>query len=1058
MTQPIDPVLAVTPALLSVTFGHTATAAGEAYLSEGRVGSLMLASSGDATVVQAAVVGSHNRRYETVVTIRPGGGVTSRCTCPVRVNCKHGAAAALAAQAKRRTAAPTWRRTLEELTEEARRSRVDLTPLGLLVEDHYGALSLLPVQRGARGRWVKAGASWDDVRDGWRSSWDPRQRNSLDSLGRLRFSTGNFYGYGNQPAPLASFGPHLWAALRRVVESGVEVVPGRDTPPVRLLDEPVEVVARVATGADGLELYAGVRADGKDWERRDVTLIGSPAHGALLQSGDELLLGAFAEPLSQSQERLATRHQRVEIPAADATQFLAVFLPALRRTARVEVGDDVHVPEVHPPVVTLEVRYGPGHVTDLAWGFRYRIGEDVIDVGAAPDDSPVRDRAAEAELIHDLPRQPWGVVVAAPAPPRLVPHAHLTGTESAVFVTAWLPALEVSDRVEVTVVGERPDYRFSESAPTVTLAVTDPRDGAGDWFSLDVQVAIDGETVDFAELFAALARGDTHLVLDRGTWFSLDRPELDQLRAVIAEATLLAGDGTGLRLRVEHAGLWEDLMALGVVAEQSSAWRQAVTGLLDVAGVPEVPVPEGLTATLRGYQLLGYRWLTFLWQARVGGILADDMGLGKTVQLLASILRVRAEEPDSPPVLVVAPTSVGPTWADQARMFAPGLRLELVERTSAKRAEPLSEMRARADIIVTSYTLLRLDEEEYGAEPWGAVVFDEAQFVKNRQAATYRAARRLRARVKFAVTGTPMENNLMDLWSMLSIATPGLFPNPDAFTATYRQPIEADGAPEVLARLRRRVRPVLLRRTKEEVATELPPKQEQVLSIPLSPAHRRLYDRHLAAVRKQVLGLVGDLDHNRIAVLASLTRLRQLSLSPALVEAGQPPVSAKIDALVEMLGDMMAEGHRALVFSQFTSFLALVKSRLDAEKISYVYLDGRTRNREQRIDSFKNGTDPVFLISLKAGGFGLNLTEADYVFVLDPWWNPAVENQAIDRAHRIGQESTVMVYRLVSEDTIEEKVVALQERKRQLFDSVVGEAASLSAPLSADDIRGLFED
>ena len=527
MTQPIDPVLAVTPALLSVTFGHTATAAGEAYLSEGRVGSLMLASSGDATVVQAAVVGSHNRRYETVVTIRPGGGVTSRCTCPVRVNCKHGAAAALAAQAKRRTAAPTWRRTLEELTEEARRSRVDLTPLGLLVEDHYGALSLLPVQRGTRGRWVKAGASWDDVRDGWRSSWDPRQRNSLDSLGRLRFSTGNFYGYGNQPAPLASFGPHLWAALRRVVESGVEVVPGRDTPPVRLLDEPVEVVARVATGADGLELYAGVRADGKDWERRDVTLIGSPAHGALLQSGDELLLGAFAEPLSQSQERLATRHQRVEIPAADATQFLAVFLPALRRTARVEVGDDVHVPEVHPPVVTLEVRYGPGHVTDLAWGFRYRIGEDVIDVGAAPDDSPVRDREAEAELIHDLPRQPWGVVVAAPAPPRLVPHAHLTGTESAVFVTTWLPALEVSDRVEVTVVGERPDYRFSESAPTVTLAVTDPRDGAGDWFSLDVQVAIDGETVDFAELFAALARGDTHLVLDRGTWFSLDRPELD---------------------------------------------------------------------------------------------------------------------------------------------------------------------------------------------------------------------------------------------------------------------------------------------------------------------------------------------------------------------------------------------------------------------------------------------------------------------------------------------------------------------------------------------------
>ena len=591
----------------------------------------------------------------------------------------------------------------------------------------------------------------------------------------------------------------------------------------------------------------------------------------------------------------------------------------------------------------------------------------------------------------------------------------------------------------------------------MTLAVTDPRDGAGDWFSLDVRVSIDGEAVDFAELFAALARGETHLVTDRGTWFSLDRPELEQLRAVIAEATLLAGGDSGLQLRAEHAGLWEDLVALGVVAEQSSSWRRAVSGLLDVTSLPEVGVPDGLTATLRPYQLIGYRWLTFLWQMRLGGILADDMGLGKTVQLLAAILRVRADEPDSPPVLVVAPTSVGPTWADQARMFAPGLRLEVVDRTSAKRAEPLTEVRARTDIIVTSYTLLRLDEDEYGAEPWGAVIFDEAQFVKNRTAATYKAARRLQARVKFAVTGTPMENNLMDLWSMLSIATPGLFPSPDAFTTTYRGPIENGGNPEVLARLRRRVRPVLLRRTKVEVATELPPKVEQVLSIPLSSGHRRLYDRHLAAVRKQVLGLVGELDRNRIAVLASLTRLRQLSLSPALVEVGQPPVSAKIDALVEMLGDMMAEGHRALVFSQFTSFLALVKDRLDAEHISYVYLDGRTRNREQRIDSFKNGTDPVFLISLKAGGFGLNLTEADYVFVLDPWWNPAAENQAIDRAHRIGQESTVMVYRLVSEDTIEEKVVALQERKRHLFDSVVGEASSLSGPLTADDIRGLFE-
>ncbi|MGV8849076.1 MAG: SNF2-related protein [Propionibacteriaceae bacterium] len=1057
MTASIDPVLAITPALLSVTFGHAAVAAGEVYAAEGKVESLMAASSGEATVVQASVVGSQRRRYETVVTVRPGGGVTSRCTCPARINCKHGAATALAARSRRRPAAATWRRTLEDLTEAVRRAPSHLIPLGLLVDDHYGVLSMLPVQHSARGKWVKTGATWDDVRDAWKSGWDERQRSSLDNLGRLRFSTGNFYGYGNQPAPLAAFGPHLWSALRRVVESGVEIVRGRDLPPVRILDEPVEVVTHVAKGSGGLEVISAIHADGQNWARRQVTFVGGPAHGVVLQSEDELILGEFTDPLSPAQEKLATRNQHIDVPTADTTQFLAAFLAPLQRTVRVVVDDGVEVPVVHAPVATLEVTYAPGHITDLAWGFRYRVGDEQIDVGVAGDVSPVRDVAAEEELLGLLPRQPWGVIEDGFAPPHLVPHARLTGTESAVFATNWLPALESSDRVVVTLVGDRPDYRYSDVAPTVRLAVTDPKDGAGDWFNLDVQVSIDGEEVDFAELFAALARGETRLVLAGGTWFSLERPELDQLRAVIAEATLLAGGSSELRLRAEHAGLWEDLVALGVVAQQSAAWQRAVSGLLDLTELPEVPIPDGLTATLRPYQVVGYRWLTFLWQTRLGGILADDMGLGKTVQLLAAILHARAEDPESPPVLVVAPTSVVPTWADQARMFAPGLRLEVVARTSAKRAEILSDVGVRADIVVTSYTLLRLDEEEYGAHPWSAVIFDEAQFVKNRSAATYKAARRLRARVKFAVTGTPMENNLMDLWSMLSIATPGLFPSPDAFTEGYRKPIENDGANEVLARLRRRVRPVLMRRTKEEVATELPPKQEQVLSIPLSAGHRRLYDRHLAAVRKQVLGLVGDMDRNRVAILQSLTRLRQLSLSPALVEPGQPPVSAKIDALVEMLGDMTAEGHRALIFSQFTSFLALVKARLDAEKITYVYLDGRTRNREQRIDSFKKGTDPVFLISLKAGGFGLNLTEADYVFVLDPWWNPAAENQAVDRAHRIGQENTVMVYRLVSEDTIEEKVVALQGRKRQLFDSVIGDASGLGAPLTADDIRGLLE-
>ncbi|MFZ1411643.1 MAG: DEAD/DEAH box helicase, partial [Micropruina sp.] len=479
--------------------------------------------------------------------------------------------------------------------------------------------------------------------------------------------------------------------------------------------------------------------------------------------------------------------------------------------------------------------------------------------------------------------------------------------------------------------------------------------------------------------------------------------------------------------------------------------------LLDPASLPAIPAPESLTATLRPYQQDGFDWLARRWQTRLGGILADDMGLGKTVQVLALACAVKERGDLDLPMLVVAPTSVMGTWAAEAAHFAPDLVVRVITQTSKKRPADLAETIAGADVVVTSYTLARLDDTEYQQQQWSAVILDEAQFVKNRQSRVYQAVRRLRARVKFAVTGTPLENNLMDLWSLLSITSPGLFANPDTFTEVYRRPIEAGGDSTALPRLQRRIRPLMLRRTKEAVAAELPPKQEQVLAVELSPAHRRLYDKQLAAERKKVLGLVDDLNRNRITILRSLTMLRQLSLSPALIDASHPAQSAKLDLLVEMVTELAAEGHRALVFSQFTTFLRMARDRLNEEKINTSYLDGRTRDRGAKIDAFRNGDDPVFLISLKAGGFGLTLVEADYVFLLDPWWNPAAEAQAIDRTHRIGQDKHVNVYRLVSADTIEEKVVALQERKRDLFSRVVGDGSDVAAPLSALDIRGLLE-
>jgi SNF2 family DNA or RNA helicase len=377
--------------------------------------------------------------------------------------------------------------------------------------------------------------------------------------------------------------------------------------------------------------------------------------------------------------------------------------------------------------------------------------------------------------------------------------------------------------------------------------------------------------------------------------------------------------------------------------------------------------------------------------------------------------------------------------------------------TLARSGADLRQVIAGADAVVTSYTLLRLDFDAHAALDWSGLILDEAQYAKNHQSKIYQCVRRLPAPFKLAITGTPMENNLMELWSLLSVTAPGLFPEPGRFREYYAKPIERQGDDELLAQLRRRIKPLVKRRTKEQVARDLPVKQEQVLEVELHSRHRRLYQTYLQRERQKVLRLIDDINTNRFTILSSLTRLRQLSLHAALVDdAHRDLPCSKIDTLVERLADVAAGGHRALVFSQFTRFLAHVRDRLDAAGIPHCYLDGKTRDRAEELRRFKEGTDPVFLISLKAGGFGLNLTEADYCFLLDPWWNPAVEAQAIDRTHRIGQTRNVMVYRLIAKDTIEEKVMALKARKGELFSSVIDEGNAFGGSLDADDIRELF--
>ena len=566
----------------------------------------------------------------------------------------------------------------------------------------------------------------------------------------------------------------------------------------------------------------------------------------------------------------------------------------------------------------------------------------------------------------------------------------------------------------------------------------------------------------------------------------------------------------------------------GTRAEDESGDEGGAGG--GIGSAIDVPVPTGLRATLRPYQLDGYRWLALLQSTGLGGVLADDMGLGKTLQVLAVVQRMletraasaggtadsAGAEPadagagtDAPgaatgaepahagamgtaseaavpadgrsgPVLVVAPTSVVGAWVEQAARFCPDVRVQAVTRTRAKRGEDLGAIVAGADVVVTSYTIVRLEEEEFTGVDWSWVVLDEAQFVKNHTAVTYKTVRRLRTPSTLAITGTPLENSLMDLWSLLSITAPGLLPGPDRFAKVYRRPVE-HGDDDALAALRARIRPFLLRRTKEDVAADLPDKSEQILSVELGEAHRRAYDRRLARERQKVLGLLEeDSAQARFTALKSLTILRQMALDPVLVEGPRRggeigrtgggrrrKRTAKVEMLLETLRPVVAEGHRALVFSQFTRYLTGVREALEADGMRTAYLDGTTANRQEIIDAFRDGRADVFLISLKAGGFGLTLTEADYVFLLDPWWNPQVEEQAVDRTHRIGQDKSVMVYRLVSAGTIEEKVMALKEKKAELFDRVVegsGDDAAGSdagagasrARLTAQEIRELI--
>lgn len=979
-------------------------------------------------------------------------------------------------------------------------------------------LKARPVIMGTKGKWIRGDVSWNTLSYlNFRRECNESHIEWMQTFlaahtaaaNRLHNSSALWLG-------LNTFaGKNMWSLLADAQKIGLALVHSRGSEPVRLAESPAAVGLSLSrygspvsadaasgpeTGTDddgGLELAPTITVEGEEVDPASVGTIGRPAHGIFLTTGGEALPGITADSvitlaplesgLSEELLTFVTAGSTLHIPAKDETRFLTGFYPKLKQAARVTAKDEsVELPALAVPTLSLLANYGADHRVRLHWEWHYRTGNLVTaqPLWRHPGDHGYRDDTAEARILEGI-GQPWNVVpglgesaTAGWGTPRLAASVELSGLDTLAFTEDVLPLLRQASDVAVDTAGDIADYREAEEAPVVSISTkaTEQRD----WFDLGIQISLEGQPVSFAAVFSALAAGQTKMLLPSGAYFSLDLPELHQLRALIEEARSLQDNKDApLQISRFQAGLWDELANLGIVDQQAAAWRSAVGGLLE-GGIDGLPLPSSLNADLRPYQLEGFNWLTFLYKHSLGGVLADDMGLGKTVQALALMCAAKEHGIVSPdgspsdgaspgsggpapdggtPFLVVAPTSVVGNWAAEAARFAPGLTVRTVSETFAKNGQDAVVELDGADIVITSYALFRIDYDSYASKTWAGLVLDEAQFVKNHQSKAYQCARKLPAVFKLAITGTPLENNLMEFWALTSIVAPGLFSSPKRFAEYYQKPVEKNGDKAQLDKLRRRVRPLMMRRTKDQVIQDLPPKQEQILEVVLNPRHQKVYQTHLQRERQKILGLIEDVNKNRFTIFQSLTLLRQLSLDASLVDPSLSGVrSSKLDVLFEQLEDLVAEGHRALIFSQFTGFLGKVRERLVEEKIEFCYLDGGTRNRADVVNEFKNGSAPVFLISLKAGGFGLNLTEADYVFLLDPWWNPASEAQAVDRTHRIGQARNVMVYRLVAKDTIEEKVMALKARKSQLFADVMEGDALSGGSITAEDLAGLFKD